>query len=313
MRSPHRYPNASILSLLPCFEGLKWESICCVLHNREGLYALSRHYVSQLSRGTSSEELDTGGHISVPAKIGKPAPSMAHSLAAMPAVPNQQQRAPQDATPLAEQQHSLQPESSTGTLDCTTPMHGRVQNGAAVVKPWQAFVVEERHVITEPLHASSETSMFRHHLSTELHDNNSNTMSGMDGHQRSSADEHVLDQLQRDSQEDLAAALKSAAANQHAAQSLPASQRSHHIDLHGLESACNAVVASDSAGLDMIPDTVQKQDTSFHYRSERLHEPRSSSKREGLRSQRTFVPDSLDDEDYHLQPSSALKGLQQIR
>ena len=200
---PQYFPCCPALCICRAAGQQRGINIAC-LTKRGGLYALSRHYVSRLSRGTSTEEHDTGGHISVPARIGKTAPSRAQSLAAMPAVPDQQQRALQDAIPLAEQQHSLQPESSTGTLDCTTPMHGKVQSGAAVDQPWQAFVVEERHVITEPLHASSETSMFRHHISEEHH--NSNSMSGMDGHERSSAGKHVLDQLQRDSQEDLAAA-----------------------------------------------------------------------------------------------------------
>src|SRR4051812_22035283 len=93
------------------------------------------------SQGTDRSQLcSAGGHVSMPAKIGKAAISMPARLAATSAMPEAQQLKQQDAWQDAGEQPSLQLESSTGTLDITAPLHGREQSRASEGWPWvEAF------------------------------------------------------------------------------------------------------------------------------------------------------------------------------
>ena len=253
----------------------------------------------------------------MPAKIGKEARSRPAFLAAASARPEPLQPDQQDTDLRAEQQPSMQPEASSGTLDFTAPMQGIEQSSPVQGRPWaQAFFLEERHVITEPLppgaheaalHASSEASLYRHRLLDEHH--NSNSLSGMAEQHRLPPGGHMLEQLQQDSEGDLAAALKGTAAGT----PLPSWQGNSRLHSLHLDPAGEAAAASDSAGIDMIPDTVQKQDAGFLDRAEVAHEIYSSSKKHTPALRRNFIPDSLDDSDFHLQPSSALKGLRDMR
>lgn len=253
----------------------------------------------------------------MPAKKGKAAMSMPARLAATSAMPEAQQPKEQDAQQDAGEQPSLQVESSTGTLDFTATLHRREQSRASEDRPWvEAFFVEERHVITEPLHlrmhedalhASSEASLYIQR-SVEA-PCSSNSLSAMDDQERHLPRRHVLDQLEQDSEEDLAAALKATAA----CTPLASWQRvGGRYPVH-LDVASGVAAAPDSAGLDVIPDTVQTQDAALDERSMGGHELHSSSKRQDAGSGRHCIPDSLDDSDHHLQLPSAMKGLQDMR
>ena len=252
----------------------------------------------------------------MPAKIGKEAHSRPAFLAGASATPEAHQPDQQAGHLHAEEQPPVQPEVSSGTLDFAAPVQQREQGSAVQGRPWaQAFLVEERHVITEPLHsgtheealhASSEASLYRHRLLEETH--NSNSLSGIAEQQRLPTGGHVLEQLQQDSEGDLEAALKAPARTPLASWQRDSRLHSLHLDPLG-----EVAAASDSAGLDMIPDTVQKQGAAVDDRLRGDHELFSSSKKQTPALRRTFIPDSLDDNDYHLQPSSALKGLRDIR
>ena len=260
---------------------------------------------------------DQQSAISMPAKIGKTAASMPARLAAASAMPEARQPEQQDARQRAEEQPSLQLECSSSTLDFTAPMHGREQSRAVEGRPWaEAFFVEERHVITEPLHpgmhedalqASSEASLHQQHILEEPC--SSNSLSAMEEQRRLPGGRHVLDQLEQDSEGDLPAALKAAAA----CTPVASWQRAGELQPLHLDAAGALAAASDPAGPDVIPDTVQKQDAALHERPEGGHEVHSSSKRQDPASGHHRIPDSLDDNDYHLQPPSAVKGLRDIR
>ena len=220
--------------------------------------------------------------------------------------------------PRAEEQPPTQPESSLGTLDFTVPMHRREHSSAVQDRPWgQALFVEERHVVTEPLlpgtdqdipHASPEAWLHKQQqLQEEWH--GSNSLSGMDERGRHPPGEQVLDQLQQDCQGDLAASLKATVA--HTPQ--VSWQGYGKLNPLPLDLASGVGAASDSAGPEVIPDTVQKQDAASDDRPEGAHELHSSGKKQDPRFRRNFIPDSLDKNDYHLQPSSAQRGLQDMR
>ena len=251
----------------------------------------------------------------MPAKIGRAARGRPACIAAPSALLEAHQPSQQNARPHAEEQPSPQPESSLGTLDFTVPMHRREHSSAAEDRPWaQALYVEERHVISEPLlpgtdegalHASPEVLLYRQQLLEEPQ--SSNSLSGVEEQGKLPPGRQVLDQLQQDSQGDLAAALKATGAYTPQVSWQGASRFDPlHLDL-----ASGVGAASDSAGPDVIPDTVQKQDAAFGDRPEGAHEVHSSSKKQDPRF--NYIPDSLDKEDYHLQPSSAPKGLRNMR
>ncbi len=311
MRCPPRYlPHPS-----PCMTAIQRTRTLQTAHL--ACHATILKQLGMLHVGLKIATCHAGGYISVPAKIGKAAPSTPAFLAAASATPEAHQPDQQDVHLQAEEQPSMQPEASSGTLDFTAPVQGREQSSAVEGRPWaQAFLVEERHVITEPLHpgscekalhASSEASLYRHRLLDERL--NSNSLSGIAEQQRLPPGGSVLAQLQQDSQGDLAAALRATAACT-PLPSWPGDGRLHSLRL---DPAGEVAAASDSAGIDMIPDTVQKQDAAFPDRAEGAHELYSSSKKQTPALRRSFIPDSLDDNEYHLQPPSALKGLRDMR
>lgn len=247
----------------------------------------------------------------MPARIGNSAPAKARAE-------QQEARPSAPAAAMQRQRHPpAQPETSTGTLDCTTPLHTTAtHSSAAPGRPWmQAVFVEERHIFTEPvphvaweagLHASSAAAG-RHYPSDGLVDRNAPALSPR-------AD-WCADQLQDQSQEGLGAALQRAAGAEHAAEPGPACPRHPAPGHHGIGAACEEDDFSGSAGLDVIPDTVQKHQEDFatDLSEDRAHLACSSSVKKALRGLRTFVPDCLEDYDYHLEqlPGSSSSKAQQ--
>ena len=238
----------------------------------------------------------------MPAKIGKPGPSRAapHAAAAS-AVHPQQPDQHEGASVAAQQQQAVQSESSTGTLDCRTPPETGQHHGAAAARPWlQALVLEETHVFTEPLargarddpaHASLGAFQDRRCDSEGLYSR------GSVWDRIGSARGCLADQLQRDSQGDLEAALQSATNGELAARDAPPWLGDIDPDPRQGGPAFNACDQSDSAGLDIVPDTVQKQEPDIpETPADRLHLPASSSKAEALKALRSFVPDSLNED-----------------
>lgn len=238
----------------------------------------------------------------MPAKIGKPGPSRAAPHAAeASAVHPQQPDQHEGASVAVQQQQAVQSESSTGTLDCRTPLQTGRHHGAAAARPWlQALVLEERHVFTEPLargarddpaHASSGAFQYRRCDSEGLHSR------GSVWDRTGSARGCLADQLQRDSQGDLEAALQSATNGELAARDAPPWLGDIDPDPRRGGPALSTCDQSDSAGLDIVHDTVQKQEPDISETpADRLHLPVSRSKAEALKALRSFVPDSLDED-----------------
>ena len=244
-----------------------------------------------------------GGPISMPAKIGKSAPGRTANPAATPDLSWQRRPAHVHEHPAAESDVAKQPhgqaEGSTGTLDCTTP-HGAIQHcSAAADRPWaHAFFVEERHVITEPLPhdfcVEGQDGKLASASSRWKASGPSDSQHGMpEAHSRlaSLSSKRLTAELQESSEQSLSAALRQAACGERAAHAVHPRGLQHAPDTH-------EDVQPDSAGPDMVPDTIQKQQA---VADDGALLPGSSSKQEAHRALRGFVPDSLEEDSYHVQ------------
>ena len=246
----------------------------------------------------------------MPTKIGKSAPSRVSDLASTPDLPWQQR--PVHERHAADSDVAKQPdgqvETSTGTLDCTTPQGAEQGCSAAMDRPWaHAFFVEERHVITEPLlygscpegqHgrlASASGRVEALGLSDRQHG-----MPDADSRLASFGSKRLADELRESSEQSLSAALRQAAGSERAARAEHPGELQHALDTH-------EDVQPDSAGPDMVPDTVQKQQD---VAEDGCLLPGSSSKQKAHRALRGFVPDSLEDDSYHAQQLSGLDNMQ---
>ena len=248
----------------------------------------------------------------MPTKIGKSAPGRTASLAVTPDLSWQQRPVHVHEQHAADsdvaEQPDGQPEASTGTLDCTTPQ-GAIQHcSAAADRPWaHAFFVEERHIITEPLQygscpegqhgrlASASGRVEPLGLSDSQHG-----MPEADSRLASLGSKRLTDELRESSEQSLSAALRQAADSKRAARAEHPGELQHALDTH-------EDVQPDSAGPEMVPDTVQKEQDMA---DDGCLLPGSSSKQQAHRALRGFVPDSLEDDSYHAQQSWGLDNLQ---
>ena len=246
----------------------------------------------------------------MPTKIGKSAPSRTANLAGTPDLSWQQQPVHERhaAGSDAAEQPNGQAETSTGTLDCTTPQGAKQGCSAAMDRPWaHAFFVEERHIITEPLQydscpegqhgrlASASGRVEPLGLSDSQHG-----MPEADSRLASLGSKRLTDELLESSEQSLSAALWQAAGGKRAARAEHPGQLQHALDTH-------EDVQPDSAGPEMVPDTVQKEQDMA---DDGCLLPGSSSRQQAHRALRGFVPDSLEDDSYHAQQSLGLANMQ---
>ena len=247
----------------------------------------------------------------MPTKIGKSAPGRTASLAVTPDVSWQQRSVHVHEQHAADSDVAEQPdgqaEASTGTLDCTTPQGASQHCSAAADRPWaHAFFVEERHIITEPLRYGSCPEGQHGRLASASGRVEplglSDSQHGMpEAYSRlaSLGSKCLADELRESSEQSLGAALRQAGGER-------AAQAEH---LGKLQHAPHTYedVQPDSAGPNMVPDTIQKQQD---VAEDGCPLPGSSSKQKAHRALRGFVPDSLEDDSYHAQQLLGLDNLQ---
>ena len=264
------------------------------------------------SRGQTVSLHAAGGPISMPTKIGQSAPGRAATLAVTPDLSWQQRPVHVHGHHAADsdvaEQPNGQPETSTGTLDCTTPQ-GAIQHcSAAAARPSAyAFFAEERLIITEPLQYSS--CLDGQHGSLASASGRRDASGPSDSqHSMPEADRRLAgldskrptNELQESSEQSLSAALQQAAKAENAARAEHPGELQHASDTH-------ENLQPDSAGPDVVPDTIQKQQDVTEVGCVL---PGSSSKQEVHRALRGFVPDSLEDDSYHAQQLLGLDSMQ---